>query len=84
MLKEIGMENNKKLLKDWEWLIYATFLTIISLKNFGKSKKTNEKSEEEIIKKLIAKCEEMGADCNFEEEFVYGIDNDVRRRNYSL
>ena len=29
ILKENGMKSSKKFIKDWEWLIYAAFLTTI-------------------------------------------------------
>jgi len=74
LLKEMGMKSSKKFIKDWEWLLYATFLTIISLNNFGKPIVKKEKQpiymikdgspfteEESLIAKLINKVKALAA-----------------------
>lgn len=38
MLRQMGLKNVNKLVKEWEWLLYATFLTIMSIYNFGKTR----------------------------------------------
>lgn len=59
IFKEMGLKNVNKLMKEWEWLFYAAFLTYMSL-GFNKSKKETVSSEDDqvsALKSLIAKCE---------------------------
>lgn len=81
MLKQMGMKNIKKIIIEWEWLIYATFLVFMSF-SFGKEKI-------KCTTDLVRKCEELAKtqletndrssefDSDFESVYSIGIAPDI-------
>ena len=66
ILKSAGMKNVKKIVSEWEWLLYAAFLTIVSVTSFKREPTsvetepipvTEPKTSEDIIRDLIRRCE---------------------------